>query len=728
MTCDQADSRARDLLVRHVNTAHGNQDPAPSPFRVINLKAGSFDKKKECPPMVPQSDLVGTSSSYCSEVPSVIAFPDDRNGATMHVLPSPLDKDSINSGTIVDAADDPFLGIDDLSTPSFDIDQFMVFSPVFPPIEPLFSTRHEESASVATPDVPASEHSASSTGSFDSLGGLRDISVPRSTEREVYWDFSDDEWLSFDTEIKLCHATLSYPCPSRQNMSRYMAAYFRNYHEHLPFLHAHTINLKDAEAHLILAIAMIGAQYCLETNTVASLFAIAKTIVLEKIEMRRRMAMQHATSHPYPASSQPAEANGREDLIQTCQTLLLLMVTATWGNVRSTLKEDVNLRDILATYVREENLLGINSPDNTCWREWVRGEGARRTILIIFCFFNFHTILYNVPPTILNSEIHMLLPCDEEEWRCSTAASWEEEHRKRADLPPDFSTAFKSLLQPTQETSLRTCSSLGVYILISAVIQRIYLVRQLGKHLAHEEDAAAPMGVKNLYQALGRWQQIWEMDPHRSVAPGNPHGPLPFNSIAQFRMAYIRLSMDIGSFFTLESHDPEQIAMEMIRSPTISRSQYSTRAALHAAHTLSTPVKIGVKVVARTQALTWSLQHSLSYLESAFLLSKWLDTIVTAGQSPDGVPLHEDERQVLTYVQGILDEGEVDDTAHTDSHLSVRLVNLWARLLGQESIWPIVGLVGRILTSYARLLATCLCRDVSGTSPGKGKSDKCCTI
>jgi hypothetical protein len=52
-----------------------------------------------------------------------------------------------------------------------------------------------------------------------------------------------------------------------------------------------------------------------------------------------------------------------------------------------------------------------------------------------------------------------------------------------------------------------------------------------------------------------------------------------------------------------------------------------------------------------------------------------------------------------------LDEGEVDDTADTDAHLSVRLVNIWARLLGQESIWPIVGLIGKILTSYANFLA-----------------------
>ncbi len=625
----------------------------------------------------------------------------------MHEPPPIVEGGSKSSPMTMDAVDDPFLGIDNLLPPDFDIDQFMVFSHVSPSTEPLFLARQDENTPVSTPHVPDSQLSRSSRSSSDSLTGVEDVSVSKSTERTLYWSFIDDEWLSFCAEIESSHAIASSTCPSRQNMSRYMAAYFRNFHEHLPLLHAHTINLKDTEAHLIVAIATIGAQYCLETKVVASLFAIGKTIVLEKIEMRRRAAMQRATCNQRSASHHPAETDSQDDSIQICQTLLLLMVVATWGNVGSTLREDMNLRGILTTYIREENLLKIKTTNDTSWHEWVKAECAKRTILIIFCFFNFHTILYNTPPPILNSEIHMTLPCDEEEWNHSTATSWEEEHHKKAGLQPTFAMAFRSLFHLNQTTRSGPCSSLGVYVLISAVIQRIYFVRQMGKALAREQDVIAPVEASNLYQALSRWQQMWEMDPHRSTAPGNPHGPLPFNSTAQFRMAYIRLSMDIGSSFTLESHDADQVAIEMIHSPPISRNQHSTKAALHAAHTLSTPVKIGVKMVARTQGLTWSLQHSLSYLESAFLLSKWLDMIAMVMRSPSAVPLDEDEKQVLSYVQGILDEGEVDDTADPDAHLSVRLVNIWARLLGQESIWPIVGLIGKILTSYANSLATC---------------------
>lgn len=364
----------------------------------------------------------------------------------------------------------------------------------------------------------------------------------------------------------------------------------------------------------------------------------------------------------------------------------------------------MKLQAITATYIREEKILSINQPENTSWHAWVQAEGARRTILLTFCFFNYHTILYNVPPPVLNSEIDMMLPCYEEEWRCDTAISWEQTRTEASSTQPRFESAFRSLFQPEENVAVRACSPLGVYILISALIQHIYLVRQLSKHTTHASDITLHSQMDILRQALGQWQQIWEMDPYRSIAPDNPKGPLPFNSIAQFRMAYIRLSIDVGSFFTMDSRDPQHIAVEMLCSPSVPRNQHTTRAALHAAHTLSTPVRIGVKLVARTQALTWSLQHSLSYLESGFLLSKWLDTIT---RLPCGALLDEDEQQVLSYVRDILNEAEVVDEviACKDLHLGVRVVRVWAHLLREEGIWPIVAMVGKILTFYGELLA-----------------------
>lgn len=59
-------------------------------------------------------------------------------------------------------------------------------------------------------------------------------------------------------------------------------------------------------------------------------------------------------------------------------------------------------------------------------------------------------------------------------------------------------------------------------------------------------------------------------------------------------------------------------------------------ALLYAAHMLSIPVRLGVDRVARSQAFFWSVRHSLSGLECAVLLSKWLSSL--AGPA-DAAPL-----------------------------------------------------------------------------------------
>lgn len=56
-------------------------------------------------------------------------------------------------------------------------------------------------------------------------------------------------------------------------------------------------------------------------------------------------------------------------------------------------------------------------------------------------------------------------------------------------------------------------------------------------------------------------------------------------------------------------------------------------ALLYAAHMLSIPVRLGVDRVARSQAFFWSVRHSLSGLECAVLLSKWLASLAGPGDT-----------------------------------------------------------------------------------------------
>ena len=86
-----------------------------------------------------------------------------------------------------------------------------------------------------------------------------------------------------------------------------------------------------------------------------------------------------------------------------------------------------------------------------------------------------------------------------------------------------------------------------------------------------------------------------------SVDPLSPHGPLPFNSLALLRIAYIRFNVDNGTMQSLRSWDPSLIATSIKKSLPVRRGKRMTRAALHCVHALNIPVISGINFVARTQ-------------------------------------------------------------------------------------------------------------------------------
>lgn len=77
----------------------------------------------------------------------------------------------------------------------------------------------------------------------------------------------------------------------------------------------------------------------------------------------------------------------------------------------------------------------------------------------------------------------------------------------------------------------------------------------------------------------------------------------------------------------LETRDPIRVAQALCGAPKVDRSNGVISALLYATHALSIPVRLGVDRVARSQAFFWSVRHSLSGLDCAVLLSKWLKSV-----------------------------------------------------------------------------------------------------
>ena len=319
-----------------------------------------------------------------------------------------------------------------------------------------------------------------------------------------------------------------------------------------------------------------------------------------------------------------------------------------------------------------------------------------------YCLLNFQCILYNTPPLILSSELDIELPCREAEWRASTADSWTVAWNK-SGRGPLLQASFTSLFSTTAYASSGGYSSLGSYVLIHALIQHIFFLRQAKICRPVGERCLLMSDVLAVEKALENWRQEWERSPESSLDPKDPHGPVAFNSTALLRIAYIRLCVDMGFWRALKTEDPVEIARAIFQSPPVVRSRVLTRAALHCAHALSIPMRLGVNLVERNQVFTWSVQHSVCSLECACLLSKWLDAVTTEPVEPC---LADDELRLLRFVALMLEEVASNEALIIQNYpsLSVDVVRVWSNLFRGERVWDAVGLTNRALSAYEAML------------------------
>ena len=539
---------------------------------------------------------------------------------------------------------------------------------------------------------------------------------------------------------------LHFQIPTRLSLSRYIRAYVDGFHEHLPFLHIPSMSVRECSVELLLAMAAVGAQYCFEAEQGVELFHAARAIASERIRKRdarvasaqrdnepdhsvysARSAMSspavldrlasspgHTVNGPLGLPSEPDTStmsfSPKEDLMQSAQALLLLMAMATWAKHKEILREALAIQSILASIVRDDGLRSDHPSHESpgSWEEWARCESVMRTKYIVFCFFNLHCIVYDIPPLILNSEVKMRLPCSAAEFKADTEAKWQEA-RRRAGEPSQFQDTLRWLFSSSGKDMTKWHSSLANYVLIHAIIQHIFFVRQTARCRFDSSELAAE-DVAPLEQALRNWQSGWKRNPESSLDPTNPNGPVAFNSTALLRLAYIRLNLDTGPGRALGTRDPLQIANALRDTPTIKRTPKLVRALLHSAHALSIPVKMGIQLVAKTQTFVWSIQHSLCSLECALLLSKWLEAVSVSGPNADP-PIGGDEMKILSLVKAVLDETEFAvppektlDLPEMARYLNAGVLRVWATIFRGAQTWAIVDVIGSSLNIYADML------------------------
>lgn len=259
--------------------------------------------------------------------------------------------------------------------------------------------------------------------------------------------------------------------PSTHELQRYVAAYIKYFHPHLPFLHIPSLNFESPDyttpirlvsghsqlghatvagggSCLILAIAAIGALYEHEVSQSKDLFECAKRLISSYLEERRKANLTKTQFAPRHSAE-------REDTpLWLVQAMLLNVIYGHNCGDKTAAELASNHCAALVSLARGAELarpaqgfsggspnnhgadvpMGgvpnsswnslINEVDDSDWLEWKMMEERKRTLYAVFILSSMLVTAYNHPPALTNSEIRLNLPCDEELWAADSAQTW----------------------------------------------------------------------------------------------------------------------------------------------------------------------------------------------------------------------------------------------------------------------------------------------------------------
>jgi len=435
--------------------------------------------------------------------------------------------------------------------------------------------------------------------------------------------------------------------PSTADIRRYIDAFIHFAHPHMPVCHAPTLSfdindhgssLRGSAAQsggcLILAMAAIGALYEYDHLASKELFEAAKKMISLYLEERRRADMSAALNGSNTAGDNAA-SNTPLWLVQAmllnviyghqcgdkvaadiasnqCAALVSLARAAELaqpavnpsaptsdedGNDESHTLDDVNMSDGTAGSHPERQGRSIDL--QTQWLNWKLAEERKRTLFAIFILSSLLTTAYNQTPTIMNSEILLDLPCEEELWSAETAQEW----HNRGGLAAaeansiSFAGALSTLLTANQrqgatyratadnsntplgplqagdgstDNELRP-STFGCLVLINALHNYIWETRSRhhGKQWTPQETESM---FSHIEPALNAWQAAWKANDHHKLERPNPSGfgPLSADSIPLLDLAFVRLFVNLGrSKEAFWQRDFDAMADELARGAEI---------------------------------------------------------------------------------------------------------------------------------------------------------------
>ncbi len=621
-----------------------------------------------------------------------------------------------------DVADNYLMGI---FSPTLDPDLFMTSTSFsdYSEMLPIPSAQNRlRTESAAGPGKSPTESRDQNPGQMRGpLDAMEDVAAANP------WTISSSAYARLQTEVNGFSDVLPAPftLPSRPRLSRFIASWMRGYHPHLPFLHIPTADIDSMKPMLVLTLAATGSFYGFEHTEGYPMYFLAKAMIVKELEKRRVGATlrllhglpqyaelpTHQSASPSKAPSIHSPPQPATFDIQLLQALLVLIMTMSWLDGPFA-QEALAMSSQLSTLTREAlSHAHLDDDPDASWADWGKSEERRRTIFAAYFTLNIQTICFNVPPQLTNSEMKLLLPCSEAEFRAPTANAWHSIKKVNADINHrDYQECLRQLLSGNP-LDPNVVSEFGNYLFVQSLLMQIYLERQAVSPLLDSSQSFASPRIGLYEKALGAWQSCWDSAIESTLDPStSANSPVAFNSAAVLRLAHIHLGAGLQQHSELLTREPKVLAEAFApcRNPLPRRAPHLTKAVFHAVCALRIPVRVGIAFVARGRTGHWSAQHAISNYACALLLTHWLDNMFALVSEEDIAGLLSDERRLVSTIERLIEETHLESSLGPKSdypsrirRLSIAALRLWAETCKGIQVYEIVHVVGEALSIAA---------------------------
>lgn len=384
--------------------------------------------------------------------------------------------------------------------------------------------------------------------------------------------------------------------PSTANLQRYVAAYIRYFHPHLPFLHIATLNFEvpstpngrlnpvGGSTTLVLSMAAIGALYELEHDRSRELFEMAKKMIQLYLEERRKADLRNlADFRRNPANEHSGDGAGNTP-VWLIQAMLLNIIYGhncgdkTAGDIASThctalvsLAKSAHLCEDSSDTVSAASsgpdvkmsdpdlayglgLVATDAADEQAeWIRWKTAEERKRTLYAVFILSSMLVSAYNHTPALTNTEIRIDLPCDEEFFAAESASVFASRGGARgaAHNRIRFNEALGRLLRASTEQQLASsginasgddgASQGSKSELRPSTFGCLVLINALHNYIwetrqRHHNKVWTNEETEKMHRhiepALKAWQAAWSANPKHSLERPNPYGKGPLSADA----------------------------------------------------------------------------------------------------------------------------------------------------------------------------------------------------